>query len=270
MPPEGLHFRSFHRNVDEELMNDGPVLLIALIVLMIVIGIFTPKRKRRARSQPESRQSPLRWAAPPRFPYRVQRQFLSPAELSFYRVLMQAAGTRAVICPKVNLADVFAIQAQDRSDYVTHRNHIDRKHVDFLLCHPDTMQPLVAVELDDSSHERPDRQERDEFVDQVFAAAELPLLHIPARRGYVVTELAAQLTPYFPDAAQLTPTRVSTSPATLPKQSSPVAASAAPRCPKCGSVMMVRTVKSGANAGAKFWGCSTYPNCRGILRMSEA
>ena len=34
-------------------------------------------------------------------------------------------------------------------------------------------------------------------------------------------------------------------------------------CPKCGAEMIKRTAQKGANAGKAFWGCSTYPVCRG-------
>jgi restriction system protein len=45
----------------------------------------------------------------------------------------------------------------------------------------------------------------------------------------------------------------------------PVAASgASPACPKCGSAMVRRTARQGANAGAAFWGCSAFPKCRGV------
>lgn len=33
-------------------------------------------------------------------------------------------------------------------------------------------------------------------------------------------------------------------------------------CPKCGNLMVLRTIKSGARAGSTFWGCSQYPKCR--------
>jgi restriction system protein len=33
-------------------------------------------------------------------------------------------------------------------------------------------------------------------------------------------------------------------------------------CPKCGSPIMLRTTKSGANAGSMFYGCSAFPKCR--------
>lgn len=38
---------------------------------------------------------------------------------------------------------------------------------------------------------------------------------------------------------------------------------AVPRCPKCAASMVRRTAKNGVNAGSQFWGCSTYPACRG-------
>jgi hypothetical protein len=63
--------------------------------------------------------------------------------------------------------------------------------VDFLLCNPKTLKPVFAIELDDSSHARADRQERDALVEEVFAAAHLPLLRIPASQSYNTSELIA-------------------------------------------------------------------------------
>lgn len=36
-------------------------------------------------------------------------------------------------------------------------------------------------------------------------------------------------------------------------------------CPKCGSLMVMRTAKQGMNSGKSFWGCQNYPQCRGIV-----
>jgi len=44
-------------------------------------------------------------------------------------------------------------------------------------------------------------------------------------------------------------------------------ASGDPICPKCGSSMTKRIAKNGKNAGNEFWGCSRYPQCRGIVPM---
>ncbi len=36
-------------------------------------------------------------------------------------------------------------------------------------------------------------------------------------------------------------------------------------CPRCGSAMVLRVSKMGDQAGQQFWGCSTFPKCRGII-----
>jgi restriction system protein len=40
------------------------------------------------------------------------------------------------------------------------------------------------------------------------------------------------------------------------------------RCPKCGSPLVLRVVKSGERAGHQFWGCSTYPKCRAMQHIT--
>ena len=40
-----------------------------------------------------------------------------------------------------------------------------------------------------------------------------------------------------------------------------------PACPQCGKPMVLRTAKSGQNAGKQFWGCSGYPNCKGVVKL---
>lgn len=40
---------------------------------------------------------------------------------------------------------------------------------------------------------------------------------------------------------------------------------AEPLCPVCNHAMIKRIARKGKNAGHTFWGCSQYPNCRGVL-----
>jgi restriction system protein len=39
------------------------------------------------------------------------------------------------------------------------------------------------------------------------------------------------------------------------------------QCLKCGSALLIRTVKSGAKAGQQFWGCSAFPKCRTVQSL---
>ncbi len=196
------------------------------------------------------------------FPYKLRDDFLSPAELSFYHILQQAAGDWALICTKVSLGDLFTAKVKDYSAFRTYTNKIDRKHVDYLLCDPKTVRPLLGVELDDGSHRRRDRQQRDNFVDQVFNAARLPLVRVPARRSYNVAEVRKVLQ----QNADL-----SMAPGTKQFQTeqTAVVSDQAPACPKCESEMVLRTAKSGRNKGGQFWGCAAYPKCRGIVALIE-
>jgi hypothetical protein len=128
-------------------------------------------------------------SGPPQYPYQLRPDFLTPAELNFYRVLQTAVAGWAIIFAKVSLGDLFYAQTGDFAQNRAYRNKINRKHVDFLLCHPQTLRPLLGIELDDKSHQRPDRQARDQFVNHVFAAAQLPLVHIPVKRTYPTQKL---------------------------------------------------------------------------------
>lgn len=66
-----------------------------------------------------------------------------------------------------------------------------------------------------------------------------------------------------PAAAAIVGAKPATS--TAPKQVLSVQTRTEPTCPKCGAPMIQRTARKGANAGNSFWGCSRYPECRGIV-----
>ncbi|MDX9980508.1 MAG: four helix bundle suffix domain-containing protein [Lentisphaeria bacterium] len=42
---------------------------------------------------------------------------------------------------------------------------------------------------------------------------------------------------------------------------------AAPVCPCCGKAMTRRKAQSGKNAGREFWGCTGYPDCKGVREI---
>jgi hypothetical protein len=190
-------------------------------------------------------------------PYRQRDDFLSPAEVSLYQVLVSALGARATICPKVNLADiVFVARPHENQAY---RNKIDRKHVDFLICDSKTMRPQCAIELDDSSHSRPARQQRDSFVDEVFKAAGLPLLRVRAQAAYRSAGLLLLVEPHLKGSSAAEQTRhVTAAPST-----------GLPTCPKCGVPMVKRVAKKGPSSGQAFYGCPNYPRCREVAQLVE-
>jgi len=97
------------------------------------------------------------------------KPILTDREYSFYEKLRELADEYGLqIFTKVRLADL--IEPKDRSDlslWWECFNKIKAKHIDFALADRDT-NIILLIELDDSTHARADRIERDEFVDAVL------------------------------------------------------------------------------------------------------
>ena len=110
-----------------------------------------------------------------------RKYLLTKAEQSFYEILREIARDQFVFA-KVRLADL--IDADDRHRcWQANFNRVRGKHIDFVVC-DSLFRPRVAVELDDASHEREDRRERDYVVDRLFDAVRLPLARFPVRKKY--------------------------------------------------------------------------------------
>lgn len=197
-------------------------------------------------------------------PYRVRNHFITENELKFYNALKLAVGERAVIQAQIGL---WAICEVPRSykDYTTAMNHVDRKRVDFLLCDPDSMMPIVAIEVNDRSHERRDRRERDAAVKSVLEEAGLPLLNVRADYAYDSGEVAERLAPYLPPVQG----KANPQPSVMQKTVPNVVSDGPPSCPKCGSSMTIRVATSGPNKGKAYYVCSKRPACKGYVPVEK-
>jgi restriction system protein len=57
------------------------------------------------------------------------------------------------------------------------------------------------------------------------------------------------------------------SPAILSAPTAATVTTQTPPCPKCGASMVRRVAKQGSNQGQAFYGCSSFPQCRGMLPL---
>ena len=123
-------------------------------------------------------------------PFFRRKYVLTPPEKQFYNVLSRMVRGHSVLA-KVRLADL--VEA-DRRHLLRKSNfdYIKSKHIDFVIC-DQALSPIIAIELDDSSHQRPDRIARDRDVNRIFEIADFPLVRIPVRREFDEAEIAHQL-----------------------------------------------------------------------------
>jgi hypothetical protein len=122
------------------------------------------------------------------------------------------------------------------------------------------MQPLLAIELDDSSHNRPEREDADEFLDAAFDAAALPLVRVPARHSYTRDEVLSGIRHIVEEVYRPRETAPKSRPAEPAQQTDPI-------CPRCGIPMVLRTASKGRAKGTKFYGCVNYPKCTQVMPL---
>lgn len=126
--------------------------------------------------------------------YRYNRKnfFLTRAEHECYDALVEAVGTEYRIFAQVHLPTLVdhTVRGQDWRAALA---HINRKSVDFVLCDKAYLSPKLAIELDDKSHERPDRQERDREVERILREAGVPLLRLENRGSFSPSELTQKI-----------------------------------------------------------------------------
>lgn len=178
--------------------------------------------------------------------WRKNNAFLSNAERSFYGVLLMAVGDYATVSVKVRMGDLIWVKGQ------ANRNKIDRKHVDFVLLDPQTLDVFCCVELDDSSHEKAERIERDLLVDEIFKTAGIPLLHVKCERSYIVANVAQLVGPYIQKSLEAQQVQAPPKEETVSRQ-----------CPECGSDLVIKVAQKGPHAGKKFFACPKFPQCSG-------
>ena len=187
-----------------------------------------------------------------RLPYRLRESFMSTPELALLRAMQEMIGRHYVICPKVSLNDIFYIVRPNEN--VHFFNKIFRKHVDFLLCDPNTLKPAIGVELV-KPVSRNETRDADQFMNDLFLSAGLPLVHVLSSDRYVQSDLTELFQLAIMKVQDTKPLRVAAK------------TDSVPMCPICGKMMVLRVNRVGLNAGRKYYGCMDSPRCAGVVEL---
>ena len=187
-----------------------------------------------------------------RLPFRLREPFMSATELALYRALVELTERYYVICPKVSLNDVFYIVRPNEN--VNFFNKIFRKHIDFLLCEPSTLKPAFGVELV-KPIARSETRESDQFMEDLFLSAGIPLVHIPTSERYPIPDLVELFKFSLVKVKETGPLRATTK------------SDSVPMCPICGRMMVLRIHRAGPDKGKRYYGCMDNPHCAGMVKI---
>ncbi len=107
---------------------------------------------------------------------------LTERERNFYETIRLIADKHNFnVLTKIRLADIVTVSDDIKyksSAWYSEFNKISRKHIDFALADKYNLDIKLLIEIDDRTHQREDRIERDEFVNSVFKQANIPILHL--------------------------------------------------------------------------------------------
>ncbi len=146
---------------------DYTIIFIIAIVVVLVIANAIIDRKQAGNKDKKVNKIP--------YHYKRRDFLMSRAEHEFFDVLVEAVKAQYYIFPQVHLATILDHKVVGQNWKGAFR-HIDEKSVDFVLCDKAYIKPLLAIELDDRTHENDNRKERDGVVESILKEAGLPLL----------------------------------------------------------------------------------------------
>src|SRR3989344_8517532 len=127
-----------------------------------------------------------------KYQYKKRNFFMTRAEHECYDALISAVGDEYLIFAQVHLPTLVDNKVVGQNWRGALR-HISEKSVDFVLCDKAYISPKLAIELDDKTHERPERQSRDHEVERILQDAGVPLLRLENHGRFNPSELAQKI-----------------------------------------------------------------------------
>lgn len=147
-------------------------LIIATVIALAIIVIAFIIRKKSKKAK-----------------YSVKPSLMTPTEKEYFRAIEAAVGDRYIVLPQVNLASVIDKTGEGfRSELF--------RNVDFGVFDYD-YSPVLLIEINDNTHFRKDRMERDEKVGAILKKARLPLVTFWTKDGFSQAEITRTLSKYL-------------------------------------------------------------------------
>lgn len=146
-------------------MNWQTWIIVALV--LAVAYMLVDKQKGRG----EKGKNPIDYSKAYQAKY-----LLTKNEWQEYKKLKEyAVGKGLTVCPKVRVLDIIEPR-KGQDNYRTLINKVQSKHVDFLIT-DNELRIKGVIELDDNSHNKADRKERDEFLNIILQSVGYKVVH---------------------------------------------------------------------------------------------
>jgi len=156
-------------------------LIIVLIVIIVIVIILKKLFPEALSDVKETKKKPL-------YKYNKKDIIITRAEHEFFNVLVEILENKYYVFPQIHLSAILDNKVVGQN-WKAALSHINQKSVDFVICDKEYLKPLIAIELDDRSHEKEDRVVRDTEVESILRDAGLTLLRFKNTAFYDKEEI---------------------------------------------------------------------------------
>ena len=127
--------------------------------------------------------------------YKPKRYVITLNELKFYDILLEISKELdLMLFTQVSLYNIIEMNNNlSYSERQTYFNKIANKSIDFVLADKKDCRIKLCIELDDTTHKKKKRIERDNFINKLFQDLEINLLRYPVYEQYYKTTLKSKI-----------------------------------------------------------------------------
>lgn len=158
--------------------------LIGLGVVSLIICLIIKKFKPKNNSKNKNQSSQIKYQS---------RQLMSEYEKYFYEILSKNFAQDYIIMPQVNLASII----EKIKDFPTQYQNELYRNIDFGIFDKTTMKPLLLIEINDKTHNQPDRIKRDLKVKEICNQANIKLITFYTKYdnkpNYIISRIKKEL-----------------------------------------------------------------------------
>lgn len=137
--------------------------LIGLGVVFLIVYFIVRKFKPQNNSKNKNQSSKTKYQS---------KQLMSEYEKYFYEILSKNFAQDYIIMPQVNLASII----EKIKDFPKQYQNELYRNIDFGIFDKTTMKPLLLIEINDKTHNQPDRIKRDLKVKEICNQANIKLI----------------------------------------------------------------------------------------------
>lgn len=152
---------------------------LVVVIFAVFLAVSFTSKKKKEKSVKHEQNAVLTFK---------KRLLLTETEADFYAVLSPLVPAGFVLLPKVGLWAI--VHNEQRAGW----SKISQKQVDFVLFKNGRLpEPVLAIELDDNSHNRKSTKKRDTDKDSILQSAGIACFRVPVQKNYDVLFLQGEL-----------------------------------------------------------------------------